>query len=56
MYLNLCNLNSAYFFNDIFTHLFSLNYQQVINKATLDSSKTVSLGGPYRVSTYNKRR
>lgn len=25
------NLNNAYFLNDTFTHLFSLNYQQVIN-------------------------
>ncbi|WP_038816210.1 ShlB/FhaC/HecB family hemolysin secretion/activation protein [Campylobacter jejuni] len=47
------NLNNAYFFNDIFTHLFSLNYQQVINKATLDSSETISLGGPYGVRAYN---
>lgn len=29
------NLNNAYFFNDTFTHLFSLNYQQVINGSTL---------------------
>lgn len=29
------NLNNAYFFNDTFTHLFSLNYQQVINGATI---------------------
>lgn len=47
------NLNNAYFFNDTFTHLFSLNYQQVINGATLDSSETISLGGPYRVRAYN---
>lgn len=47
------NLNNAYFFNDTFTHLFSLNYQQVINGATLDSSETISLGGPYGVRAYN---
>ncbi|ENK3653581.1 ShlB/FhaC/HecB family hemolysin secretion/activation protein, partial [Campylobacter jejuni] len=47
------NLNNAYFFNDTFTHLFSLNYQQVINGSTLDSSETISLGGPYGVSAYN---
>ncbi|EAH4997402.1 ShlB/FhaC/HecB family hemolysin secretion/activation protein [Campylobacter jejuni] len=47
------NLNNAYFFNDTFTHLFSLNYQQVVNGATLDSSETISLGDPYGVRTYN---
>ncbi|ECK8423551.1 ShlB/FhaC/HecB family hemolysin secretion/activation protein [Campylobacter jejuni] len=47
------NLNNAYFFNDTFTHLFSLNYQQVVNGATLDSSETISLGDPYGVRAYN---
>ncbi|EAJ7660510.1 ShlB/FhaC/HecB family hemolysin secretion/activation protein, partial [Campylobacter jejuni] len=47
------NFNNAYFFNDTFTHLFSLNYQQVINGSTLDSSETISLGGPYGVRAYN---
>ncbi|BEK44450.1 hypothetical protein V6740_01140 [Campylobacter jejuni] len=47
------NLNNAYFLNDTFTHLFSLNYQQVINGSTLDSSETISLGGPYGVRAYN---
>lgn len=46
-------LNNAYFLNDTFTHLFSLNYQQVINGSTLDSSETISLGGPYGVRAYN---
>ncbi len=47
------NLNNAYFFNYTFTHLFSLNYQQVVNGATLDSSETISLGDPYGVRAYN---
>ncbi|EHB2607602.1 ShlB/FhaC/HecB family hemolysin secretion/activation protein [Campylobacter jejuni] len=47
------NLNNAYFFNDTFTHLFSLNYQQVVNGATLDSSEAISLGDPYGVRAYN---
>ncbi|EAK6354295.1 ShlB/FhaC/HecB family hemolysin secretion/activation protein [Campylobacter jejuni] len=47
------NLNNAYFLNDTFTHLFSLNYQQVVNGATLDSSETISLGDPYGVRAYN---
>ncbi|EAL9810905.1 ShlB/FhaC/HecB family hemolysin secretion/activation protein [Campylobacter jejuni] len=47
------NLNNAYFFNDTFTHLFSLNYQQVVNGDTLDSSETISLGDPYGVRAYN---
>ncbi|EJY8285338.1 ShlB/FhaC/HecB family hemolysin secretion/activation protein [Campylobacter jejuni] len=47
------NLNNAYFFNDTFTHLFSLNYQQVVNGAALDSSETISLGDPYGVRAYN---
>lgn len=47
------NLNNAYFFNYTFTHLFSLNYQQVVNGAILDSSETISLGDPYGVRAYN---
>ncbi|EGN3817390.1 ShlB/FhaC/HecB family hemolysin secretion/activation protein [Campylobacter jejuni] len=46
------NLSNEYQFQERLTHIFQLNYQKVIGGAVLDSSESVSLGGPYGVRAY----
>lgn len=46
------NINNSYFFHPLLTHVATISYQQVINGAKLDSSETMSLGGPYGVRAY----
>lgn len=46
------NLSNEYQFQERLIHIFRLNYQKVIGGAVLDSSESVSLGGPYGVRAY----
>ncbi|ECH5026813.1 ShlB/FhaC/HecB family hemolysin secretion/activation protein [Campylobacter jejuni] len=46
------NLSNEYQFQERLTHIFQLNYQKVVGGAVLDSSESVSLGGPYGVRAY----
>ncbi|WP_139453034.1 ShlB/FhaC/HecB family hemolysin secretion/activation protein [Campylobacter armoricus] len=49
--LNL-DINNEYYLHEKLTHLFSFSYQKSIGGSVLDSSETISLGGPYGVRAY----